>query len=183
MILPAVKPLSYLRVNKWGKLYVNGFRFNINWFNLNEAVSQAQLFKLKQTKNNFHLWFTQVYTNIHPSVEPAMCCRGICPNSMCGSVSSWPPISNNNSRLRLKVACLVLRFQRHSKRMIEINLCVVLGLSRGNLSWLNCAMTSISARGNSSCYLVWLHNRESAHTGLFTLTNAQHTQAEKTKAQ
>lgn len=47
-----------------------------------------------------------------------------------------------------------------SRRLIEINLCVLLGPSRGNQSWLNSAMTSISVRGNSSCYLIWLHNRE-----------------------
>lgn len=47
-----------------------------------------------------------------------------------------------------------------SKRMIEINLCVLPGLSRGNQSWLNYAPTSISVRGNSSCYLIWLHNRK-----------------------
>lgn len=45
------------------------------------------------------------------------------------------------------------------KRMIEINLCVLRVLSRGNQSWLNCSMTSISVWGNSSCYLIWLHNR------------------------
>lgn len=34
--------------------------------------------------------------------------------------------------------------------MIEINLCVPLGLSRGNQSWFNCVMTSISVGENSS---------------------------------
>lgn len=34
--------------------------------------------------------------------------------------------------------------------MIEINLCVPPGLSRGNQSWFNCVMTSISVGENSS---------------------------------
>jgi len=43
---------------------------------------------------------------------------------------------------------------RDSKGMIEINLCVLQVLSKGNQSWLNCAMTSISASGNSHHYLI-----------------------------
>lgn len=97
-----------------------------------------------------------------PLVEPAMCCRGICPDSVCiGSVSSWSPISSKNSLPRQRwhtsfYACRDIQ----SVNMIEINLCVLLGLSRANQLWLNCVMTSISVGGNSSCHLVWLHNRE-----------------------
>lgn len=91
----------------------------------------------------FNLWFTLNRTQKSNLVM--WCCVADHPSTVSG----------------IKRRCVSFYACRDTqrKRMIAINLCVLLGLSRGNQSWLNCAMTSISARENSSCYLIWLHNR------------------------
>lgn len=90
-----------------------------------------------------------------------MCCRGICPDScvLDPFPHDHPSAATTVSDIKRRHVSFYACRDTQSKRMIEINLCVLLGLSRGNQSWLNYAMTSISVRGNSSCYLIWLHNR------------------------
>ncbi len=90
-----------------------------------------------------------------------MCCRGTCPD-VCvldPFPHDHPSATTTVSDIKRRRVSFYACRDTQAKRMIEINLCILLGLSRGNQSWLNCAMTSISARGNSSCYLIWLHNR------------------------
>lgn len=60
---------------------------------------------------------------------------------------------------QLQQELMRLNASRHSKGQIEVNLYILWGLGRGNQSWSNYAMTSISASGNSCHYLIWLHSR------------------------
>ncbi len=107
--------------------------------------------------------YLQLKLNKNQSAKPALCCKTSLVLQICVCVwfvSSWAVISSNN-RQRYQRRHVLFYACRHTQsvRMIEINLCVLPSLSRSHQSWLNCAMTSISAQGNSSGYLIWLHNR------------------------
>ena len=113
-------------------------------------------------QGHFCLWFTQKKYNTSSESEQ-LCVAEVYVLTL--SVLDLFPLGHPSapttvSDIRRRRVSFYACRDTQSRRVIEINLCVLLGRSRGNQSWLNSAMTSISVRGNSSCYLIWLHNRE-----------------------
>lgn len=104
--------------------------------------------------------YTAQNTNIKPSgAELAMCRRDI----LCVRFSLWPPTSNNsNSQLHPKALCLLQRLRRQTEEKNDRDVSLSTGWPEHRQSVMVELWLQFQIEGNSSCHLIWLHNRKAS---------------------